>query len=91
VDATDGSGRAQLAELTDREVDVLAALGRGLSNQAIAGELFIAEATVKTHVSRARRGWRKQCATTGGCCARAKRRRAGARDLDDLVVPPQCA
>jgi DNA-binding NarL/FixJ family response regulator len=52
VDATDGSGRAQLAELTDREVDVLAALGRGLSNQAIAGELFIAEATVKTHVSR---------------------------------------
>lgn len=44
--------RAHLAELTDREVEVLAALGRGLSNQAISAELFIAEATVKTHVSR---------------------------------------
>ncbi|WP_069386052.1 response regulator [Cellulosimicrobium cellulans] len=42
----------RLAELTPREVDVLAALGRGLSNQGIATELFITEATAKTHVSR---------------------------------------
>ena len=42
----------RLAELTPREVDVLGALGRGLSNQGIADELVITEATAKTHVSR---------------------------------------
>jgi DNA-binding NarL/FixJ family response regulator len=42
----------RLADLTPRETDVLAALGRGLSNQGIAGDLFITEATAKTHVSR---------------------------------------
>lgn len=43
---------ARLADLTPREVDVLAALGRGLSNQGIATDLYITEATAKTHVSR---------------------------------------
>lgn len=43
---------ADLSTLTDRERDVLAGLGRGLSNQQIARELDIGEATVKTHVSR---------------------------------------
>ncbi|MFF8345506.1 MAG: response regulator [Cellulosimicrobium funkei] len=42
----------RLADLTPREVDVLAALGRGLSNQGIATDLYITEATAKTHVSR---------------------------------------
>ena len=42
----------RLADLTPREVDVLAALGRGLSNQGIAADLYITEATAKTHVSR---------------------------------------
>ncbi|HIY66718.1 MAG TPA: response regulator transcription factor [Candidatus Agrococcus pullicola] len=37
--------------LTPRELDVLAALGRGLSNQQIADALVISLATVKTHVS----------------------------------------
>lgn len=41
-----------LSALTDRERDVLAGLGEGLSNQQIARRLDIGEATVKTHVSR---------------------------------------
>ncbi len=51
----DANGSAQdprLADLTPREVDVLAALGRGLSNHGIATDLYITEATAKTHVSR---------------------------------------
>ncbi len=37
--------------LTDREIDLLRTLGRGLSNAEIADELCITEGTVKTHVS----------------------------------------
>ena len=37
--------------LTEREVEVLALLAKGASNQEIAEQLIIAEATVRTHVS----------------------------------------
>ncbi|GAB3970005.1 response regulator transcription factor [Streptomyces sparsus] len=42
----------QLESLTAREYEVLACLGEGLTNAEVAGRLLMAEATVKTHVSR---------------------------------------
>ncbi|GAB3657843.1 transcriptional regulator [Glycomyces tarimensis] len=41
-----------LAALTPRETEVLALIGEGLANAAIAAELGMAEATVKSHVTR---------------------------------------
>jgi DNA-binding NarL/FixJ family response regulator len=42
----------QIADLTERELEVLRLLASGLSNREIAAELYIGEATAKTHVSR---------------------------------------
>ncbi len=43
--------RDRLDSLSERERTILGAVARGLSNAAIAGEAFLSEATVKSHVS----------------------------------------
>lgn len=45
------ASRVPEVELSDREVEVLRLLARGLSNQEIATDLFVSSTTVKTHVS----------------------------------------
>ena len=51
--AVDMSAAADgLSELTDRELDVMRLVARGRSNAEIADDLYLGEATVKTHVGR---------------------------------------
>jgi DNA-binding NarL/FixJ family response regulator len=47
-----GAPPAAFADLTERELEVARAVARGRSNGEIAKELFLSEATVKTHVTR---------------------------------------
>jgi DNA-binding NarL/FixJ family response regulator len=47
-----GESPARAAGLTERETAILSALARGLSNEAIAKELWVAEQTVKFHLTK---------------------------------------
>jgi DNA-binding NarL/FixJ family response regulator len=51
--AQDSRPSPQLGLLTDREREVMALVGAGLTNDEIAERLFMSPATAKTHVSRA--------------------------------------
>ncbi|WP_246036705.1 MULTISPECIES: response regulator [Cellulomonas] len=50
--AADDPAHRAVAQLTDREREVLVLMARGRSNTEIGQDLFVAEATVKTHVGR---------------------------------------
>jgi DNA-binding NarL/FixJ family response regulator len=51
-DAEPAADSRLIAEITDREREVLALVGQGLSNTEIAERLVISAATAKTHVAR---------------------------------------
>jgi two-component system nitrate/nitrite response regulator NarL len=44
-------GRKPAAQLTEREAEVLALMADGLSTEDIAGRLFVAQVTVRTHIA----------------------------------------
>lgn len=47
------AGRAgPLAVLSDREKEILTLVGRAMNNREIAGDLFLAESTIKSHINR---------------------------------------
>ena len=52
VDLGDEPDLTRLAPLTDREREVLALVGQGLTNEEIGRSLFLSPLTAKTHVSR---------------------------------------
>jgi DNA-binding NarL/FixJ family response regulator len=48
-----GSTRSQIEHLSDRELEVIKFVAKGMSNKKIASELFVTESTVKFHLQNA--------------------------------------
>jgi DNA-binding NarL/FixJ family response regulator len=48
-----GSTRSQVEHLSDRELEVIKFVAKGMSNKKIASELFVTESTVKFHLQNA--------------------------------------
>jgi DNA-binding NarL/FixJ family response regulator len=51
VSGSEPAVHPEIERLTARERQVLAGMGRGLTNRQLADELFVSEKTIKTHVS----------------------------------------
>jgi len=49
---TDANSFPGIDQLTERELDVIKLMAKGQSNREIAADLFLGEATIKTHVGR---------------------------------------
>ncbi len=48
---TPNERKIQLLQISNRELEVLNVMAKGLSNSEIADQLFVSESTIKTHVS----------------------------------------
>ena len=49
---TDAETAAVIAGLTERELEIMRCVAQGMDNREIAGTLYLAEGTVRNHISR---------------------------------------
>jgi NarL family two-component system response regulator LiaR len=79
-----GQGAPTAEPLTPRELDVLRLISQGLSNKEIAAKIFVAEWTVRTHVSNVLSKLHLASRTQAALYAL----RSGIASLDDVPQPP---
>jgi NarL family two-component system response regulator LiaR len=79
-----GQGKPTAEPLTQRELEVLRLISQGLSNKEIAAKIFVAEWTVRTHVSNVLSKLHLASRTQAALYAL----RSGIASLDDVPQPP---
>lgn len=79
-----GQGKPTVEPLTPRELEVLRLISQGLSNKEIAAKIFVAEWTVRTHVSNVLSKLHLASRTQAALYAL----RSGIASLDDVPQPP---